>query len=104
MVDPRIVTNRVSKESSRIVSIRQKNKKTQETALASLFDVVLYNNVWLIRAKSAASFQCNNSANTRGHEYKLYKSQHTNRTRTNLFANGVVSVWNSLPYATLTHL
>ena len=35
---------------------------------------------------------------TRGYAYKLYKSQYTNRARTNCFAaNRIVNVWNSLP-------
>ena len=42
-------------------------------------------------------FQCNNSANTRGHAYKLYNSQYANSARTNFFANMIVNVWNSLP-------
>jgi len=55
----------------------------------------------LIHAKSSDFFRCNNSANTRGHAYKLYKSQYTNSARTNSFANRIVNVWNSLP-ATLS--
>jgi len=51
----------------------------------------------LIHAKLSDCFQCNNSANTRGHAYKLYKSQYTNSARTNFFANRIVNAWNSLP-------
>jgi len=50
----------------------------------------------LIHAKFSDFFQCNNSASTRGHAYKLYKSQYTNSARTNFFANRIVNVWNSL--------
>ena len=50
-----------------------------------------------IHAKFSDFFQCNNSANARGHAYKLYKSQNTNSARTNSFANRIVNVWNSLP-------
>ena len=42
-------------------------------------------------------FQCNNNANTRGHAYKLYRSQYANSARTNFFANRIVNVWNTLP-------
>ena len=51
----------------------------------------------LIHAKSSDFFQCNNSANTRGHAYRLYRSQYTNSVRTNFFAKRIVNVWNSLP-------
>jgi len=39
----------------------------------------------------------NNGANTRGHAYKLFKSQYTNSARTNFFANRIVNAWDSLP-------
>ena len=51
----------------------------------------------LIRSKFSYFFQCNNSANTRGHAYKLYSSQYANSARTNFFASSIVNVWNSLP-------
>jgi len=50
----------------------------------------------LIGAKYSDFFECNNSANTRGHAYKLYKSQNTNSARTNFFGKRTVNVWNSL--------
>jgi len=61
-------------------------------------DLMCYKIVFgLVHAKSSELFQCNSSANTRGHAYKLYNSQYSNSARTNLFANRIVNVWNSLP-------
>ena len=51
----------------------------------------------LIHAKSSDFFQCNNSVNSKGHVYKLYKSQYTNSARRNFVANRIVNVRNSLP-------
>ena len=44
-------------------------------------------------------FQFNHAANTRGHAYKLFKSQSVNNIRNNLFAERrpIVNVWNGLP-------
>jgi len=51
-------------------------------------------------------FEFSRTTNTRGHDYKLYKSRCTSNVRSRFFAERVINIWNSLPetinYASLT--
>jgi len=51
-------------------------------------------------------FEFARTTKTRGHEYKLFKSQCTSNVRSRFFAERVINIWNSLPqtvnYTSLT--
>ena len=45
-------------------------------------------------------FQWNTAPQTRGHPYRLYKTNSTHRARTIFFSERVINVWNHLPVST----
>jgi len=59
--------------------------------------MVLQNHFWSYSTDPSALFEVRQTIATRGHPYKLFKSQCTSNVRSSFFTQRVINVWNDLP-------